>query len=161
MTLEDLQLEVPQAELEDIRAVDIFSPDTFMHIVGIQCRWHEHRIGAKATLSEECYRRYQEDPTERLYITEMLMTELRRQAARLRPPLDPPQRRLRAVWSRDAQQDLRSMHNLEAEAMLTQLMGQELQGEISENVTLVGNNRVWKGGYKPEFLEINWKKEGF
>lgn len=164
MTSGDLPAEVPQSELQDIRTVETFSPETFMHIIGIQCRWHEHSIGANATLSEECYRRYQNDPSERLFITEMLMAELRRQAARLRPPLDPPQRRLRAVWSREAQQDLRAMHNLDAEAMLTELMGLELQGEMSENVTIVGNNRVWQGGYKgqrPEFLIVDWKTEGF
>ena len=132
-----------------------------MHIVGVQCRWHEHRLGAKITMSEETYRLYQNDPSERLFITEMLMSEIRQQAARLRPPLDPPQRRLRAVWSREAQQDLRAMHNLEAEAMMTQLMSRDLLSDTSENVTLVGNNRVWKKGWKPEFLDVNWMKEGF
>lgn len=147
---------VPEEELEDLRIHEIFSPDTFNHIIGFQARWRGHRIGAKITMSEECYRQYQNDPTHKLCIRELLIEEMRAQAARLRVPEEEPQRRLRARWTMEAEQDLRAMHNLDAEALMADL----LASELNEEVTLVGNNRVWKQS-KLDFFEINWKKEGF
>ena len=50
-------------------------------------------------------------------------------------------RRLKAVWSYEAQQDLRSQHNLDAEAELTAVLAQEINLEIDREVlTDLGNN---------------------
>jgi hypothetical protein len=43
-------------------------------------------------------------------------------------------RKLKAVWSYEAQQDLRSQHNLDAEAELTQVLAQEINLEIDREV---------------------------
>ena len=43
-------------------------------------------------------------------------------------------RKLRAVWSYEAQQDLRSQHNLDAEAALTAVLAQEISLEIDREV---------------------------
>ena len=43
-------------------------------------------------------------------------------------------RKLKAVWSYEAQQDLRSQHNLDAEAELTAVLAQEINLEIDREV---------------------------
>lgn len=43
-------------------------------------------------------------------------------------------RKLKAVWSYEAQQDLRSQHNLDAEAELTSILAQEINLEIDREV---------------------------
>jgi len=43
-------------------------------------------------------------------------------------------RKLKAVWSMEAQQDLRSQHNLNAEAQLTKLLTEEINREIDEEI---------------------------
>jgi len=43
-------------------------------------------------------------------------------------------RRLKACWSIEAQQDLRSMHNLEAEKELTDFLAEEINREIDMEV---------------------------
>jgi hypothetical protein len=45
-------------------------------------------------------------------------------------------RKLKAVWSYEAQQDLRSQHNLDAEAELTAVLAQEINLEIDREVLL-------------------------
>ena len=50
-------------------------------------------------------------------------------------------RKLKAVWSYEAQQDLRSQHNLDAEAELTAVLAQEINLEIDREVlTDIRNN---------------------
>jgi len=43
-------------------------------------------------------------------------------------------RKLKAVWTYEAQQDLRSQHNLDAEAELTQVLAQEINLEIDREI---------------------------
>lgn len=43
-------------------------------------------------------------------------------------------RKLKATWSYEAQQDLRSQHNLDAEAELTQILAQEINLEIDREI---------------------------
>ena len=43
-------------------------------------------------------------------------------------------RRLKARWTMEAQEDLRSMHNLEAERELTQVLADEINKEIDAEV---------------------------
>lgn len=45
-------------------------------------------------------------------------------------------RKLKAVWSYEAQQDLRSQHNLDAEAELTSVLAQEINLEIDREVLM-------------------------
>lgn len=60
-------------------------------------------------------------------------------------------RKLRAVWSYEAEQDLRSIHNLEALAL-------EISREIDEEI--LEDLRSY-GGATRCCDKINWKKEGF
>jgi Mn-dependent DtxR family transcriptional regulator len=43
-------------------------------------------------------------------------------------------RKLKAVWSVEAQQDLRSFHNLDAEQTLADIMAKEIQAEIDNEI---------------------------
>jgi hypothetical protein len=57
-------------------------------------------------------------------------------------------RKLKAVWSYEAQQDLRSQHNLDAEAELTAVLAQEINLEIDREVlgdlrTNAGTTATW------------------
>jgi|GEM_PF-6828095 len=44
------------------------------------------------------------------------------------------QRKLKAVWSREAAEDLRQFHNIDAEAELTNILAKELQAEIDREI---------------------------
>lgn len=55
-----------------------------------------------------------------------------------------PHRRLRAMWTVEAQQDLRAWHNLESEFRLAQTLSAELMSTINKETSL-----------------CDWKKEGF
>jgi hypothetical protein len=55
-----------------------------------------------------------------------------------------PHRRLRAMWTVEAQQDLRAWHNLESEFRLAQTLSVELMSTINK-----------------ETSRCDWKKEGF
>jgi hypothetical protein len=60
-------------------------------------------------------------------------------------------RKLKAVWSYEAQQDLRSQHNLDAEAELTAVLAQEINLEIDREIindliTSAGTNATWTTG---------------
>lgn len=57
-------------------------------------------------------------------------------------------RELRVRWSREAAEDLRAMHNLNAEAVLTELLSEAINQEIDSEL-----------GVNPR--KVNWKKEGF
>ena len=57
-------------------------------------------------------------------------------------------RKLKAVWSYEAQQDLRSQHNLDAEAELTAVLAQEINLEIDREIindliTSAGTTATW------------------
>jgi hypothetical protein len=52
-------------------------------------------------------------------------------------------RKLKAVWSYEAQQDLRSQHNLDAEAELTAVLAQEINLEIDREVLTDLRNNSW------------------
>ena len=43
------------------------------------------------------------------------------------------QRRLKAVWSREAAEDLRAFHDIDAEAELAKILVEEINREIQEN----------------------------
>jgi hypothetical protein len=60
-------------------------------------------------------------------------------------------RKLKAVWSYEAQQDLRSQHNLDAEAELTAVLAQEINLEIDREIindliTSAGTTSTWTLG---------------
>jgi len=60
-------------------------------------------------------------------------------------------RKLKAVWSYEAQQDLRSQHNLDAEAELTAVLAQEINLEIDREIindliTSAGTTSTWTTG---------------
>jgi len=60
-------------------------------------------------------------------------------------------RKLKAVWSYEAQQDLRSQHNLDAEAELTAVLAQEINLEIDREIindliTSAGTTSTWALG---------------
>ena len=63
-------------------------------------------------------------------------------------------RKLKAVWSYEAQQDLRSQHNLDAEAELTAVLAQEINLEIDREIindliTSAGTTATWTVGASP------------
>ena len=43
-------------------------------------------------------------------------------------------RKLKAVWSRESQQDLRSWHNLDAEKIITKIFLDEIQAEVTAEI---------------------------
>ena len=43
-------------------------------------------------------------------------------------------RKLKAIWSMESQQDLRACHNLDAERELTEILAREIQAEIDKEV---------------------------
>lgn len=43
-------------------------------------------------------------------------------------------RKLKAVWSREAQEDLRAVHNIAAESDLADILAQEIQNEIDAEI---------------------------
>ena len=45
-----------------------------------------------------------------------------------------PNRKLKAVWSMEAQQDLKAMHNIDAEGALASIMAKEIQDEIDQEI---------------------------
>ena len=55
---------------------------------------------------------------------------------------------LKATWTLDAEQDLRSVHNLTAELRLCELMYEDIVRDLAYM-------------QKKESKTINWKKEGF
>lgn len=44
------------------------------------------------------------------------------------------QRKLKAVWSREAAEDLRAFHNLDAEQALTDILAKEINAEIDREI---------------------------
>lgn len=97
-------------------------------------------------------------------------------------------RKLKAVWSMEAQQDLRIMHNIDAEALLTEMIAREINAEIDRSTIesidtfFMSEEERWSDpqyyGYFPDdpsqyitvddhYHEhrsesaINWQKEGF
>lgn len=54
-------------------------------------------------------------------------------------------RKLKAVWSYEAAQDLRQFHNIDAEAELTKVLAQELQAEIDKEILEDLKNAAQKG----------------
>lgn len=80
-------------------------------------------------------------------------------------------RRLRAVWSHEAIQDLRSVHNIEAERELTAVLATEIMREIDQEilhdlglpipdwVEPFDFSRVF--GRYPEQEKVDWKRVGF
>jgi hypothetical protein len=95
-------------------------------------------------------------------------------------------RRLKAVWSREAQEDLRTMHNLRAEGILTEILAQEINAEIdADTIRWAQRNgavelnrpseREWwdhywaihgdlddeQTYYEHRSESCNWQKEGF
>lgn len=49
-------------------------------------------------------------------------------------PVVTQNRKLKAVWSMEAAQDLKAMHNLEAEAELTRMLAAEINKEIDAEI---------------------------
>ena len=90
-------------------------------------------------------------------------------------------RRFRATWSYESQQDLRSMHNLDAERALSQTIAREINDEIDAAILAdiamimsTPNARITSGGpftnpvvyaspspRSVEHTPVDWKKEGF
>jgi hypothetical protein len=69
-------------------------------------------------------------------------------------------RELRARWSQEAVEDLRAIHNLDAEAVLTEMLAAELNQEIDQE------SRDIRGFFRSKkatrfFRKVDWKKEGF
>ena len=64
--------------------------------------------------------------------------------------LVPPKRRLKAVWSFEAAEDLRSQHNIAAEKELTEMLACEINQEIDREITHGLRRRVVNG--------VGWSK---
>jgi len=69
-------------------------------------------------------------------------------------------RQLRARWSQEAVEDLRAVHNIDAEAVLTDMLAAEINQEIDGELLrdLRGFTRAKRG---IPWRKVNWKKEGF
>jgi len=56
-------------------------------------------------------------------------------------PVAPQSRKLKAVWSREAQEDLRAVHNIDAAAKLSEVLAREIVAEIdAEVIEDISNN---------------------
>jgi plasmid replication initiation protein len=76
-------------------------------------------------------------------------------------------RKLKAVWIYDAQQDLRSQHNLDAEAQLTDILGEEIFTQIDQEIISELANfkfnaiRKSKKRILPRSIEDDWEVSRF
>lgn len=57
-------------------------------------------------------------------------------------------RKLKAVWSMEAQQDLQAMHNIQAEGALSAMMAAEINAEIDREIL----NDLRNGGTYPPYI---------
>jgi hypothetical protein len=68
-------------------------------------------------------------------------------------------RELKARWSQEAMEDLRAIHNINAEAILTEVLAAEINNEIDDEISR--DIRGWGRARRVTSRKVNWKKEGF
>lgn len=133
---------------------EVFNPNNSMYIVGMTVIHQGRRLGSKTTVTPEWHDRIIINPIERRTVLEMLRCEIQRVANELYPEIEhfneAEHRHLRARWTREAQQDLRAMHNIDTEQALSQILANEFNREFDYNATIMKNSQ-----------KVDWKKEGF
>lgn len=121
-------------------------PATGNIILGLTLDWEGRHYFASISTQPDFWEELQNvNRKEELY-------QLLREEIQLRIEEDvihPAPRRLRARWTYEAQQDLRAMHNFNAEAALTDILATELEHNCTHWDEVQQNQKV------------NWKKEGF
>ena len=74
-------------------------------------------------------------------------------------------RRLKAVWTRESQEDLLAIRNLDAEEDLAAILAREIRAEIDAEIDaelgLIGTTLNANKFCRRETTKVEWTKEGF
>jgi len=135
-------------------------PQNGMIIINMVADIDGRRFGVSSTVSPEMIENK----------VDVILDAMKKELMSIAMNVAEPTRRLRAVWTMDAQQDLRAMHNLNAELELTEILAAEIMDAMPEFTTrrqrAERDGRVFTLGRFGSAVEvtklaINWKKEGF